>query len=340
MPDARTLATDPNWFPDVLDAPKGVIRFARIARDALSAEAFLDQRKNNSVTAWADCRIDDIAPHVPKSPAPAFIYHSAFCGSTLLARALDAPGAVLSLKEPNILIDLVNARRVTPALQSGNRFEQIAGTILGLLSRPHVEGERVLIKPTNSASPLAALTNARGMPAIFLYGELRDFLISMLKKGEPQRAFIRQQFNIFALDPRGLSQIAPRQAMSFTDLQVAALVWRHQLEEFERMLQSSPNAASLNFASLTASRDAVLRAVARHLSLPLNDQHIDGVMSGAVFQTHSKVAGEQYDAATRKGENEAIESRYENELKLIEDWIGPISLGVNMKPPLSRALKF
>ena len=339
MRDAMTLATDPAWFPDALDASKGVIRFSRMTRDALSAEAFLDQRKNKSVTAWADCRVDDIAPHVPKSPAPAFVYHSAFCGSTLLARALDVPGAVLSLKEPNILLDLVNARRVSPALQTGNRFDEIAGTILALLARPRANGERVLIKPTNSVSPLAAYTNAQGMKAIFLYGDLRDFLISLLKKGEPARAFIRQQYNIFALDRTGLSQIEPRQAMSFTDLQVAALVWRHQLEEFERLLKPSPNAASLNFERLTASPGAVLRAAVSHLSLPLSEGQIENAARGPVFQTHAKFAGEQYDAQKRKAENEAIGSQFNSELKLIEDWIGPISLGVDMKPPLSRALK-
>lgn len=340
MRDARTLATDPNWFPDALDASTGAIRFARIAREALAAEAFLDQRKNNSVTAWAEARIDDIAPHAPTSPAPAFIYHSAFCGSTLLARALNAPGAVLSLKEPNILLDLVNARRVSPALQSGGRFEQIAGTILGLIARPHQEGERILVKPTNSASPLAAFTIARGMPAIFLYSDLRDFLISLLKKGEPARAFIRQQYNIFALDRMGLSQIEPRKAMSFTDLQVAALVWRHQLEEFERLLLSSPAAASLNFAALLANPDAVLKAIARHLSLPLEAVRLDDAARGAVFQTHSKFAGEKFDASARQAETNAILSRYRTELNLIEDWIRPINLGVSMTPPLSRALEF
>ena len=340
MRDAKALAADPSWFPDAFDAAKGVIRFARIERDVLSAEAFLDQRKNNAVTAWAECPIDDVAPHVRQSPAPAFIYHSAFCGSTLLARALDARGAVLCLKEPNVLLDLVNARRVSPAFQTGDRFELTAGTILSLLSRPHAEGERVVIKPTNTASPLAAFTNARGMKAIFLYGALRDFLISLLKKGEPARAFIRQQYNIFALDGTGLSKIAPRQAMSFTDLQVAALVWRHQLEEFSRLLKAASGAASLDFAALAANPDAVLRAVASHLSLPLNDRHIGGATAGAVFRTHSKFAGEQYDASKRRSENDAIASRYETELKIIEDWVRPINLGVDMSTPLSRALKF
>ena len=340
MPDAKTLATDPSWFPDALDTANGVIRFARIGRSALSAEAFLDQRKNNSVTAWADCRIDQLAPHLQKSPAPAFIYHSAFCGSTLLARALDAPGAVLSLKEPGILLDLVNARRVTPELQSGVRFEQLADAIIGLLSRPHTVGERILIKPTNSVSALAAFTNARGFPAIFLYGGLQDFLISLLRKGEAGRAFIRQQYNIFALDRTGLSQIDQRRAMSFTDLQVAALVWRHQLEEFERLLKSSSPAASLDFASFTVKPDAVLRAAARQLSLPLSEAQIDDATGGAIFLTHSKFVGERYDATKRKAENEAIRSRYESELKIIEDWIRPITLGVEMKTPLSRALKY
>lgn len=338
MVDPKTLASDPLWLPDALDAHRGLIRFARISRDALSAEPFLDQRKNHAVTGWAESRIEEIAPHVPAAPAPSLIFHSAFCGSTLLARALDAPGKVLALKEPNILLDLVNARRVMPAHLSGGRFEQLALIILGLLARPHSDAERVIIKPTNTASPLADFTNAKSYGAIFLYGGLRDFLISLLKKGEEGRVFVRQQYNIFALDGRGLSAIDARKAMGLTDLQTAALVWRHQIEQFERLLKPAVNAKSFDYASMTANPATALRAAARHLSLPLDDADIEKAASGAVFQTNSKFAGQRYDSDKRRAENMAIESRYSAELKLIEEWAAPISLGVEIRLPLSRPL--
>lgn len=338
MTDPKTLAADPEWFPDALDATAGAIRFGRMSREALSKEAFLDRRKDASVTQWAEAKIDDLLPHIAKAPAPAFIYHSAFCGSTLLARALDAPGKSLALKEPNILLDLVNARRVTPALQSGDQFNQLAAVVLGLLARPHEEGERILIKPTNSASPLAAYTNSKNAPAIFLYGSLRDFLISLLKKGEEGRVFVRHQFNIFSLDRTPLSAIQARQAISLTDMQIAALVWRHQLEEFARMIKPAGYAASLDYARLIDNSEPVLAAAARHLSLPLDADDVKAAANGPVFQTNSKFADQQFDAGVRQSENAAVETQFAKELDIIENWAKAVKLSQDLTLPLPRSL--
>lgn len=339
MANVKELVADPQWFPDGFDAGRGIIRFARMTREAVSENPFLDERKSKSVSGWADARVDDLISNTKPAPAPAFIFHSAFCGSTLLARALDVPGKTLPLKEPNILLDLVNARRVTPSLQSGSNYEKLASVVVSLLGRRHKEDERIVIKPTNSASPFAPFAFKLNCPSLFLYGSLNDFLVSILKKREEGRAFVRQQFNIFALDRTGLSGIEPRKAMSLTDLQVAALIWRHQLEEFSRFLNMSPSAASIEFAAIIAKPGAALSAVARHFSLPLNREEIEAAASGPIFLTNSKFANEAFDAEKRKAENNKIKALFDVELKLISSWIETINLGVEMKTPLSRALK-
>ena len=40
-----------------------------------------------------------------------FIFHSAFCASTMLVRALDVPGSAMGISEPVILNDMVGWRR-------------------------------------------------------------------------------------------------------------------------------------------------------------------------------------------------------------------------------------
>ncbi len=338
MTDLKSLADDPRWLPDALDAGRRMIRFARIDRAALGKEAFLDQRKNSAVTAWAEARIDDLAPIVRQQAPPAFILHSAFCGSTLLARALDAPGKTLSLREPNILLDLANARRVVPALQQGGAFDEIAGVIANLLARPHSDRERVIIKPTNSASPAADAAAFRPSKKLYLYGSQKEFLLSLLKKGEQARAFVRLQYNVFALDRTGLGAIEPRKAMSLTDLQIAALVWRHQLEEFERRLKADGDSASIDYEAMMSDTPRALGAIARHLELPLDAEDISRAANGPVFRTNSKFAGEDFDAGVRLRENAEFEARFADELKLIADWAAPVTLGVDMRPPLARRL--
>jgi hypothetical protein len=338
MTDARTLANDPSWLPDALDARRGLIRFARLGADALRREAFLDARKDPSVVAWAEARLADLAPHLP-APAPAaYVFHGAFCGSTLLARALDLPGRSLSLKEPNILLDLANARRAHQGYKSDPAFRQLADTVLRLVERRHAAGERIVIKPTNLALPLAPLIIARGSPVLFMHGGLREFLLSLLKKGEEGRAFARKMFNIFAMDDTALGAIEPRQAMAMTDLQVAALVWRHQLEEFAGMLAASPATASLTYAAFIASAAPMLRAASGALRLDLPPEALAAAADGPLFRIDAKTADKPFTAQTRAVANADLEARHGDELTLMTGWAEKLKLGRDLTLPLPRAL--
>lgn len=338
MTDAKTLACDPEWLPDSLDAGRGVIRFAMIGADALRREAFLDARKDPSVVARAEAKIDDLTAVAPDAAPAGYIFHSAFCGSTLLARALDMPGRSLALKEPNILLDLANARRAHPAYQSDDLFRRHAEIVLRLVERRRAPAERIVVKPTNLALPLAPIVRARGSPVVFLYGSLREFLLSILKKGEEGRAFARKMFNIFALDRTPLGAIEPRQSISLTDLQVAALVWRHQLEEFAALLASAPRAASLDYANFVGAPAGFLRAAADALSLDLPPALLDDVASGPVFQSDAKFSGKPFTAESRRMANDDLESRHAAELTMIANWAEKLRLARDLRLPLAKAL--
>jgi len=338
MTDARTLSTDPFWFPDALDPGRGVIRFARIGDDALRREAFLDARKNASVEAWAEASIAELVAHLPTPMPAAYIFHSAFCGSTLLARALDLPGRSLSLKEPNILLDLANARRAHPAYQSGKTFDQHAEAILRLVERRRSPGESIIVKPTNLALPLAPIVMARGSPVLFLYGSLRDFLLSILKKGEEGRAFGRKMFNIFSMDKTPLGAIEPRKAVAMTDLQAAALVWRHQLEAFDQLLQTAAPAVSLDYASFINAPAPMLIAASKALRLDLSPATLTAAAAGPVFQNDAKASDKPFTKQTRADNNASLEAAYGADLTLIAGWADKTTLGRDLRLPLARAL--
>ena len=268
MTQKSTILADPSWFPASLDVESDRVGFAKITRQALAQEAFLDQRMAGSVTGQKSLLLSDLLVEtIDSSPLPVFIFHSAFCCSTLLARALDAPNIALSLKEPDILMALANAIRVNKELQkSPQQTRRYSELLIKLLSRRFSNKEQLVIKPTNTANNILSLVAEMGSQIVILHSDLRSFLISVLKKGEPCKAFVRQQYNIFALDPNGLGAIPQRQAMGFTDLQVAATVWRHQMELFQRTLSACPatQIASLDSKTLTSNASTVLPAVARH----------------------------------------------------------------------------
>ena len=236
------LISDPCWFPAALDSKAETMTFARVDRNSLSAEPFLDQRMSGSVTGYETAGLAAVIGAVAqqRQSTPTFLFHSAFCCSTLLARSLDQHGTTLALKEPDILMGLANAIRVDAELRkSAQRSDALVRTVFTLLSRNFSSAENVLVKPTNSANNLLPFAIAAGAPVLLLYGGLRSFLVSVLKKGEACKSFVRQQYNIFALDSVGVAAIPQRQAVGFTDLQIAATVWRHQMELFQRAIDSS-----------------------------------------------------------------------------------------------------
>lgn len=153
-------------------------------------------------------------------------------------------------------MDLANAIRVNNKVKASTDYaEALCRLVFGLLARPHQDGESVVVKPTNSANNLLPYAMAYNAKILALYGDLKSFLVSILKKGEQGRSFVRGQFNIFSLDPGGLAAIPQRQAMGLTDLQVAALICRSQMELFQRSLTgaSEGGVSSLDFTRCWAS---------------------------------------------------------------------------------------
>ncbi|MFK8020985.1 MAG: hypothetical protein AB8B86_14550 [Pseudomonadales bacterium] len=343
MTQKSTILADPSWFPASLDVESDRVGFAKITRQALAQEAFLDQRMAGSVTGQKSLLLSDLLVEtIDSSPLPVFIFHSAFCCSTLLARALDAPNIALSLKEPDILMALANAIRVNKELQqSPQQTRRYSELLIKLLSRRFSNKEQLVIKPTNTANNILPLVAEMGAQIVILHSDLRSFLISVLKKGEPCKAFVRQQYNIFALDPNGLGAIPQRQAMGFTDLQVAATVWRHQMELFQRTLSARPanQVVSLDSKTLTSNASTVLPAVARHFGLNFSKALLNEVANGPVFQRNAKFSDEQYDSDQRDREASMIEERYGPALDVIEQWATQLNLGSSIDWPLPKTLE-
>ena len=340
----KTLAADPAWLPHKMDIAKGAIRFARIDRQGISREAFLDNRMSSSVAAWADVRIADIAHEAGALPAsilqPAFIFHTAFCCSTLMARALDTKGEALALKEPDILMDLANAYRMAKGPDARRTVDSARRLVMRLLARPHENAERVVIKPTNTANNLAPIVAESGARAVFLFGDLKGFLVSVLKKGEACKAFVRKQYAIFALDEAGVGGIPERQALGLTDLQIAALVWRHQMELFTRILNTPGTAhvRSLDFRVLLDRPADALIAASEHLQLGIDAQTLKEAAKGPVFQKNSKFGDQDYDAGARARDEAALMERHGEELAMIEKWAMRLKLANDISSDLPKPL--
>jgi hypothetical protein len=154
MNEVTAIAGDYRWFPFRLDASATSIAFIRADRDDHRAVTFLDDELSHRSGISRQVPVQELAPVARRLPANPchFIFHSAFCCSTLLARALDVPGKSMGLKEPLVLNDLVQAAMAAGA--PGAIKSSALAPILSLLARPFAPGETVIVKPSNAANPL------------------------------------------------------------------------------------------------------------------------------------------------------------------------------------------
>lgn len=321
---------DPTWFPHSFDEAFNHLKFIRMPVESLRSTPFLDERYLEGVTGQVTFPVDELLNHLPAAlptPPPA-IFHSAFCCSTLLARSLDRPGTCVSLKEPNILMSLANAKRMLPRQGAGPKsYPQRFALVSYLLGRPFRDGEQVLLKPTNAANNLLDDWVESGAPMMLMHSSLEDFLLSVIKKGEKCRTFIRTLYNVFTLDSTGLSRIPGRQAMTLTDMQVTALIWRHQLEGFAFARQKTQG----RMVSLTDKRflDAPLEALetaVQALGLPHHREDIEATLDEGVMSRDVKDESQPLDPAKRRQTAAALRADHQETLDQILGWARTIRL--------------
>lgn len=96
-----------SYYPVAMDLCRRVIWFARVERQAYSLSAFLVPRQAPMSEERYGFNLDDVLLHdlsLPIGGAPShYIFISAFCCSTLLARLIDEIRGCLVLKEPSVL---------------------------------------------------------------------------------------------------------------------------------------------------------------------------------------------------------------------------------------------
>jgi hypothetical protein len=267
--------------------------------------------------------------------APHFIVHSAFCCSTLLARALDAPGAAMALKEPQILnelADVARAQRLPP---------DVLVTVEGLLARPFGAGERVIIKPSNTVNLLAIplMEHEAGSRALFLYAPLERFLRSIADKGMWGRIWARRLFTVLRGDMSADFGLSDGERFELTDLQLSALAWLMQHAQGAALAARFPDRVrTLDSETFLASRAETLYAVARHFDLAITQEQARAIAQGPVFATHSKEIGRDMDP------EQPLEPRtpvpiIEDEIAMVATWARTVAehVGIAVEMP-SRSM--
>lgn len=298
---------DPTWFPFDIDVAGGRLQWVRADEALIADSAFLDPRmplagRRNALTALAP-----IAALRPAADTPAWLWHTSFCGSTLLARILHLAPYSVALREPLVL------RRLSDAADAGRDFGPWVAPLIALLSRPWQPEGRVVVKPTHAALNLAraAMAQAPGSKALLLTSPLEDFLVSHLKKTAETLAKIPVLAER-ALRAGGLAARLPPEALRPpSPLAAAALQWAAQRELVADLRgDCGPRLRVLDWARLRDGiEDGAIEAAA-FLGLGLPETALR-THARACAGVHAKAPARRYDTAMLQQENHWLRAQHD-----------------------------
>lgn len=339
---AQALAADPDWLPHTFDESGAALTSVYVPREERGRLTFLSDDHYLGKFAKAQHLAGAVsAATAQASGAPIhFIYHTSFCCSTLLAKALEIPGRTIGLREPDVLINLAN--RFIRAEDEGNRAR--LDLVLRLLERPYDGEQAVIVKPTNFANRLIAPTLAQrpASRAILLYSDLKTLLLSLAKKGMRGRIWGRRLYAQCAAWTSVRTGFSPADTFGQTDLQIAGLAWLMQIDHFNRMAGEwgAGRVMTLDSATFMAAIPQTLAAAARFFGVDADAAELRAIAEGPVFTIHSKFAQQDYSVEAREADHGALMDAHGEEIAMVEKWIEAVAAHcrVPLRPDAGAAL--
>ncbi|WP_255602036.1 hypothetical protein [Polymorphobacter megasporae] len=333
--DYRAVMRDGHWLAHRYDPGADAIRFLRLSREDHARATFItDEYLPVGRPALALHRSEVMA----SAAEPArlhLVLHSAFCCSTLVARALDVPGVATTLKEPVLLNDIVGCRRQG---MDPERLAPLLRDALIVLARPLQPGEAVVVKPSNVVNGLAPAMMAMrtDIHALILHAPLRVFLASVARKGMWGRLWVRELFA--GLHAEGLVQMGfePGDYIKQTDLQIAAVGWLAQQALFVRMAArfGDQRIRTLDSEHLLRQPAAAMSAIATLFGLKID---VAAVVAGPAFTTSSKT-GDTFGADDRAREQREGLSLHKDEVDKVAIWAEAVAAAAGIPLALPAPL--
>jgi hypothetical protein len=333
-PDPLKVARDPLWLPDRYDPGHDAVHVRRVSRADHDRATFLtDEYLPADAPRLVVRRGEAVAAAGEPGPVH-FVFHSAYCCSTMLARAFDLPGVAMGLKEPVLLNDLVGWKH------RGGKPAEIASVLddgLALLGRRFGAGEAVVIKPSNVVNSMlsAMLTVRPAARALLLHAPLRTYLASIAKKGMWGRLWVRDLLVKQLRDGLGWPGFTTEDYLGLTDLQAGAIGWLAQHALFARMAAKYPGRVrTLDSATLMANPKAAMTALGKLFGLKLDAA---AVVAGPAFTRHSK-SGTDFGAAARAGEERDAAALHADEIDKVAVWAEAVATSGGLGLVLPGAL--
>lgn len=319
-------------------------QFAHMSAGHFQDSIFLDMRIKPASEGLAQVSLPNLMQVNQRNPVKRlpinFIFHIAHCGSTLLSRAFDRTDAALVYREPHTLRQIgveVGQTPVFPGMAPVTKAK--LSLALTMAQKRYVPGQPVIVKanvPVNLMLP-EVMAGIPGNKGLLLYLPLEAYLMSILKS-EGNRSWIQglcreigwRFCKVLKLDPAEIADLSIPQATGF--------VWLAQMRLFADAMKAVPSLKTLNAETFFQTPAPVLKALADHFSVGLDDGYFDELTAGDLFNRHAKDPGRVYDDEARRKELEARRKALGGDIEEALAWARPKAKAAKLPKTLGKAL--
>ena len=345
------IAASPRFYPAELkiDDHPPTISFVEVGRDTYRRSSFLDHRMHREPgqkTILCDARqfLDRYqganASHV------GFIFHVAFCCSTLLARYLELLPGTFVLKEPFIPTQLAELNRAPWPSERGLTSEEATRLCVRLMARTFEPHDQVIAKLADQCNAIAGalMASSEARKAVFLGLELRSFLLAGLKTDQ-RRIWVRRRAELAAQDvaPSLLADTDPK---TLDDAQACAYLWMANGVLLQKLIAEVGRNRLLvvDGETISDNPDHAVREIAEWLGLSSSESELRTAISDQTTSRYSKDPSQEFSREHRQTDLAAVYSKFGSEVESGLRWAAEIAPRLGLDPAsgtmLSLALPY
>lgn len=311
----ENLCESPELFPLDLDLFQQQVRWIKMSPIWYEESIFLDDKRIlgtyalSSDTDWLIKKTKSISIR-----PSAYIFHTAFCGSTLMSKALANLYNCLPLREPEILGGML---RYLHSSATESQKKQWLDRVLVLLSRRFEEKQSVVIKANDYTCELMThiAENYPDIPLLFMYTPLNEFVAACLKS-ESRQQWLRERYHLVKNRAANILDLVDESIDDVDFGKMAAVYWSYNIELFLRTWRShGTQTKSLCFSDFIAEPQATVQSCASYFNL-VGYSFIDPAAEmGSLFSVYSK-GQNAYSPQRRRQEIEQVLA--DNKIQLFE----------------------
>ncbi len=330
------LFTSPRMYPWRIDLTNGSALFVEMNEASYRSSRFLDHRIVRPESLAIEVGLDKLLSkfQTEKDDLPnktmSVIFHTGYCGSTLLSRCIEETSPSVVLREPDPLKTLaLQKSELARNTKRQKEWEQLMRLFVFLCSRTFSPEQRPVVKSTSfgiNLMPELLQLNSR-YRAIFLHSPLKEVLLSTVK--DPLRSDeARFKLHVSAPFTNSLfDRLGPTlEVDQLSDMQVIALLWCAYVSQYVALIETgeySDQIRAIDFNQLLSQPVMMLENMYEFLGASIPRASIQNITSSDVWSTYSKAKDEQikFGKSEREANLRLAYERHEHEIDGVLAWL-------------------